>query len=552
MNEIFDVFIFHLNALWKRRWIVLFGAWAVAIPGWAIVAVIPNIYESSSRVYIDTSSILQPLLKGIAVQADLQAQVELMKQTLLSRPNLEAVARKTDYDLSVNTDAETEAMLNSLQSRTTIEPGKQDVFLISFKDTNAQRAYAVVQALLNIFVESNLGQSRKDLDTAEEFIDQQIADYEARLEEAENKLARFKQSHINVALGDGAYLDRANTAMGDAKKLEEALNVAIAQRNLLRQELSTIPQTIPTALTNAGPPDDTEYRIVELEAQLRTLLSQYTEKHPDVVSTRRQLDALLAKQEESRLALASEEPGTDPAAAPASYGDPNPLYDEVKLRVIEIEGQIEDLRQRSAAARAEATALEDRAEEVPQIEAEFQKLNRDYNIIKARHEELLGRRESARMSRDRDNVGQEVQYRMIDPPTVPAEPIGPNRPLFLIAVTGAAIGVGLGIAFILSILDSSISTLIELRRYTDIPVLGAITNGAAAKKALRGAVGYATLGVGFACLFAMLGLLLVVERQIGLYQVVSSELGSDVLHRSGDLILQKAFSVFRWIGDVLL
>jgi polysaccharide chain length determinant protein (PEP-CTERM system associated) len=552
VNEIFDLVILYLNAIWKRRWIVLFGAWAVAIPGWMIVAGIPNIYQSSSRVYVDTSSILQPLLKGIAVQSDLPAQVEIMKQTLLSRPNLEAVARKTDYDLSVTTDAGMEALLRSLLDRTTILSSKQDVFLISFQDTNARRAHDVVQALLTIFVESNLGRSRKDLDTAEEFIDQQIADYEARLEEAEGKLARFKQSHLNVALGDGGYMDRANTAIGKAKKLEEDLKVASAQRNLLRQELSTIPETIPAALTNAGPPDDTEVRVVELESRLRALLSQYTEKHPDVVTTRRQLDALLAKQEESRRALEEQGVGGEAAADAAAYGEPNPLYDQVKMRLIEVDAQIEDLRQRSAAARAEADALEGKAEEVPEIEAEFQKLNRDYTIIKARHEELLARRESARMSRSRDDVGQEVQYRMIDPPSIPIEPIGPNRALFLVAVAGAGIAVGFGLALILTILDTSISSIVELRQHTNLPVLGAVTDSAAGRKVARGVAGYFALGCGFAIFFGLLAMLLLIERQVGLYNVVTAELGGDILQKSVGLIFQKTSDLLNWIRNSFL
>lgn len=551
MNELFDLLIYYLNALWKRRWIALFGAWVVAIPGWMIVAMIPNVYQSSSRIYVDTSSILQPLLKGIAVQADLPAQIELMKQSLLSRPNLEAVARNTDYDLSVNSDAEMEALLASLQDRTAVMSSKQNVFLISFEDTNAQRAHDVVQALLTIFVESNLGQSRKDLDTAEGFIDQQIAEYEARLEDAEAKLARFKQSHLG--LGDGGYLDRAGSAIGKARKLEEDLKIAIAQRNLLRQELSTIPATIPTALTNSGPPDDTEYRIVELEAKIRALLSQYTEKHPDVVTARRQLDALLAKQEEARQALAQEPLAEDdPALAPPEYGEPNPLYEQVRLRLIEIEAQIEDLRQRSAAARAEADALEGKAAEVPQIEAEYQKLNRDYGIIKARHEELLARRESARMSRNRDEVGQEVQYRMIEPPTVPAEPAGPNRPLFLWMVTGGAIAAGLGFALVLTILDTSIATVAELRRHVNLPVLGAISDTEKKWAAVRGLANNLVLACLLLGLFGLLGALLVIERQIGLYNVATAELGADFFTRGGSLLLQQASELLTWVRSGLL
>src|SRR3546814_8391884 len=124
------------------------------------------------------------------------------------------------------------------------------------------------------------------------------------------------------------------------EKLEQALAVAEAQRDHLRNELANIPETLPTDLLNAGPPDDTERRIVEIEAQLRSLLSQYTEKHPDVVTLRRQMESLLAKQEASRKALA--EAGETIAAEKASYGQPNPIYAQVRLRQIEIETQIED------------------------------------------------------------------------------------------------------------------------------------------------------------------------------------------------------------------
>jgi polysaccharide chain length determinant protein (PEP-CTERM system associated) len=549
VSEILDLLVFYLYALWKRRWIVLLVAWAVAIPGWFIVATIPNIYQSSSRIYVDTSSVLQPLLKGIAIQANLPQQVALMKQTLLSRPNLESVARKTDYDPTVTTDAEMETLVTSLESRTTVLSSKQDVFLISFEDTSAQRAHDVVQALLNIFVESNLGQSRKDLDTAEKFLDQQIADYEARLEEAESRLASFKQSHINVTFDNGAYLSRANEAGDQAKKLDEDLKVAIAQRDLVRQQLAAIPETMPAALSTGGPPDDTESRIVELQAKLHLLLSQYTEKHPDVVSTKRQLDALLAKQQEAQLAPGQGQggPGADPAAATAPTGEPNPFYDQVKLRLMDIEAQIVDLRQRSVAARAEAEALQSKAEGVPQVEAQFQKLDRDYNIIKARYEDLLGRREAARMSRDRDNIGQEVQYRMIDPPTVPNEPIGPNRPLFLWGIIGAAIGAGLGFALLLTILDTSIATLTDLRQYTGLPVLGTVTDTATGTKRIRGMAGYLALGSGFASLLMVLAMLLLVERQVGLYDFAHAELGGDLFNRGAHLFFKKAADLYSWL-----
>jgi protein tyrosine kinase modulator len=549
VSELFQLFFHYVNALWKRRWVIVVGAWAVAIPGWLFVASMPSIYQSSSRIYVDTTNVLQPLLRGIAVQSNLDAQVQLMKQTLLSRPNLMEVARKTDYDLTARGPGEMEGLLNSIQRRTSVASNREDIFWISYQDPDPQRARDVVQALLTIFVESNLGQSRQDLDTAEEFIDRQIADYEARLEEAEDRLARFKQDNIDVVLGEGSYLSRATSANQIMDQLEEDLSVAVAQRNLLREELQNIPETIPNALLNSGPPDDAQYRIVELEVQLRQLLSQYTEKHPDVISVQRQLDSLLAKQAESQAALAASGGPAANAAGDDAFGAPNPVYGQVKLQLIQYETQIENLRRRAASARAEAEALAAKAEQVPRVEAEYQRLNRDYDIIKTRHDELLSRRESARMSRSRDAVGQEVQYRLIEPPIVASNPIGPNRPLFLTTVLIVAIGAGVGLALLLVILDTSFSTAVELRNFTGIPVLGTVSD--TRTRPTRRIIDTLGIGAGAAALVMVFGVLLVMERQYGLDTVFTADLRATFFEDGTRIVVQKVSDLLSWMRGIV-
>jgi polysaccharide chain length determinant protein (PEP-CTERM system associated) len=525
VTELFQLFFHYLNGLWKRRWWVVLIAWVVAIPGWLVVASMPSVYQSSSRIYVDTASVLQPLLRGLAVQSDLGAQVQLMRQTLTSRPNLMEVARKTDYDLTVTSDAQMEGMLNSLASRTTVQANREDIFSISFEDTDPQRARDVVQALLTIFVEGNLGQSRQDLNTAEDFIDRQIADYEQRLEEAENRLARFKQENIDVALGGGSYLERATAATKRMELLEQDLAVAVAQRNLLQQELSGTPDFVPSANVTSGPPDDTSMRIVNLEFRLRELQAQYTEKHPDVVTTQRQLESLYAKQEATLAALAEEgESGAGPGGMVEAGGVPNPVYSEIKLRLLEIDTQIENLRRRAATARAEAEALEAKAGSVPEIEAEFQRLNRDYDIVKGRHDELLARRESARMSRSREAVGQEVQYRLIEPPVVPSRPSGPNRGLYLSAVLVFSLAAGAGFAFLLVLLDTSFNSVAELSSFTGLPVLGSVSD--TRRKTASRVTGLVGLAAGLAGLFVVYGALVMIERQYGLDTVVAANAGA--------------------------
>lgn len=525
MHELYAIVFQYVNAVWRRRWIAVAVAWLTVLPGWLFVSGMPDIYKSSSRIYVDTTSVLQPLLRGIAVASNLHTQVRLLQQTLLSRPNLEEVARKTDYDLSATNEGQMAALIEKLRGNTVVASNQSDIFLISFEDSQPTRARDVVQALLTIFVESNLGESRTELETARDFIAQQIAEYEARLLEAEDRLAKFKQDNIDVVLGSGSYLSRATAATDLMELVEQDLNVAIAQRDLLNRELQSVPETLPTQLTNSGPPDDTEFRIVELEARIRQLLSQYTEKHPDVVTARRQLDALLAKAEATAQAFSEAEPQDDLG----NYGAPNPIYGELKLRRIEVQTQIERLRRKAATARAEAEALEAKAEEVPKIEAAYKSLNRDYDVIKTKYTQLLSRRESALVSRNRDAVGQEVQYRVIDPATVPSKPIGPNRALLLSVVLGFAAALGLGVAFALVLLDASFSSVAELRDFTGLPVLGFVTgrqgsHGVGARLADATLLSSAVVGLGLA-----FGVLLIIERQYGLSTFVSADFGPDMV-----------------------
>lgn len=541
MNELIAQVFQYVNAVWRRRWIAIAVTWLAVLPGWLFVSGMPDIYKSSSRIYVDSSSVLQPLLRGIAVANDLRTQIRLMQQTLLSRPNLEEVARKTDYDLSVTSEVEMVELLEKLRTNTVIASNRSNIFLISFEDSNPTRARDVVQALLTIFVEGNLGESRVELDTAREFIDQQIAEYEARLKEAEDKLATFKQSNIDVVLGDGSYLGRATAANKVLQQVEQDLNVAIAQRDLLTNELRAIPETLPSNLLNTGPPDDTAFRIAEMESTIRELLSRYTEKHPDVVSKRRQLDALLAKATASEeLAQLDENAG---AESPASYGAPNPIYGELKLRLVEIQTRIESLRRRAATARTQAEAFEAKAEEVPRIEAAYKSLNRDYGVVKKQYNALLSRRESALVSRNRDAVGQDVQYRVIDPATVPVKPIGPDRALLLSVVLGVSAVVGLGVAFAIVLLDGSFSTVAELRDFTGLPVVGFVTVNQMSARVGAKLADVTLLSCSLVGLGLAFGFLLIVERQYGLSSFVSTDFGPDMLEGVVQSVTSKFFNL---------
>src|ERR1700752_175218 len=98
----------HIKATWQYRWYAAAVAWLVAVCGWTFVAMLPDRYQASTRVYVDTQSILRPLLAGMAMQPNVTQIIEMMSRTLISRPNVEKVMEMAKIDEKVKTDLDRE------------------------------------------------------------------------------------------------------------------------------------------------------------------------------------------------------------------------------------------------------------------------------------------------------------------------------------------------------------------------------------------------------------------------------------------------------------
>jgi polysaccharide chain length determinant protein (PEP-CTERM system associated) len=162
----------------RRRWIV-------GVAGVIWVMRMPDVYEASARIYVDTQSVLKPLMQGLAVQPNVDQQVMILSRTLLSRPNVEKLIRMADLDLNTKSKSELDGMVDGLQRSLYIQSlGRDNLYTLAYRDSKPEKAKRVVQSLSSIFIESNLGEKRKDTDSAKKFIDEQIKVYEKKLEEA--------------------------------------------------------------------------------------------------------------------------------------------------------------------------------------------------------------------------------------------------------------------------------------------------------------------------------------------------------------------------------
>src|SRR6478672_9282516 len=192
MQDLIQQLLSLLRGIWHRRWIGLAVAWLAALIGIAIVYRIPERYEASARVYVDTDTLLRPLLAGLSIQPNLDQQVALISRTLINRPNVEKLVRMADLDLKERSKDGRDDLVDKVIKSIRLEGSGANLYVLSYRDADPGQARKVVQSLLTIFVESSLGDKRQDTQTAVKFLDTQIKNYEQQLQAAEGRIKDFK------------------------------------------------------------------------------------------------------------------------------------------------------------------------------------------------------------------------------------------------------------------------------------------------------------------------------------------------------------------------
>lgn len=497
MADITAAILNFLKAIGKYRWHAVFITWAVAIAGWVVVMKLPNQYEVSARVYVDTQSILKPLLSGMTTLPNLDQQVLYMRRTLISRPNVEKVMRMVDLDVKAKNAKEHDEMVDELMEKIKIGgTERDDIYTISYTAPDAKLGKDVVQALLTMFVEGSFGGKKQDSEKAVQFIDDQIRNYEEKLAAAENSLKEFKIRNLGMLPSEGgdfgSRMMAANEALNTARlELAEAEQARNAIRRRIAGEAAP-GETAPRPITDP----ELEARIAEVTKTLDGLRTQYTEAHPDIIANARLLDQLIARKKDL---AKNRKPSADPGVG---Y---SPMLQQMNVALSEAEARVASLQARVSEHTARVARLRAQSSQAPEIEAQLAQLNRDYTVNRENYQQLVQRRESAKLSGDLSSATDMLTFRVIDPPTAPLLPSGPNRlRLFSLVFVGALVA-GLASAFLLSQLRPTFLSQASLREVTGLPILGSISMNWTEQQTVRRKRRLIALGAAVALLLAIYG-----------------------------------------------
>ena len=463
------------RAMWRRRWIGVAVAWVVGIAGAIGSTSIADRYEASARVYVDTKTVLRPLMRDLAVDPDIDQTIGMLARTLITRPNVELLMRKSNLDASTSSQAARDRLVETLLREIRVSgSGHDNLFTFTYRDVDRQRARLVVQNLVSLFLESDTGTKRRDTESAREFIDEQIKNYEGRLSEAEGRLKDFKLRNLGIAESSGKdYFSRMSTLTEELGKLTVDLRAGEQSREALKRELRGEDPVLlpdPPSLNSAAQSPEFDARLETQRKLLDDLLRRYTELHPDVIATRR-LIARLEEQKQEEAEVRRRAAQSNPVRPAVST---NPVFQQVKLALAEAEASVAALRVRVADTQARLSQLRALASRVPQVEAELAQLNRDYDVIRKNYETMVARREKASLSEDVDAT-RSALFRVIDPPRTAPQPVFPNRLALAPAVVLAALVAGVAASFLMVQLVPTFDSSRLLRAATQRPVLGSVS-----------------------------------------------------------------------------
>lgn len=543
MRDLIDQLLRFVRKAWLFRRFAMPLTAAVAIAGWIIVMQLPDQYVARTKVYVDHQTVLQDMLAGLALNAG-RSEAEFLRvaqRSITSGPNIERVIRETDLDINLETQEDRDRLVQEMAQSITViadstssnKSAAKNIITIAYQSTDPQLASAIVSSLLDVFIETVLGDSRRDSDDSTRFVDRQIDEYERRLSSAEEALKVFRRKNLGLmnASPGGSFYGLLQSRRESVSDAELALRTANVRREELGEALARADMNIPNSVDTSSPIDSSTLDRIEaarglmaqrtrLRDELRVMRRDLTDSHPDIKAA---VDTMTQIQSEIDDLDVRDYLGDEDSTEPTSDDDARrEMAGQLRLAMAQAQADISSREARLAREVARLDELQDSIEIIPEREAELRALSREFKFAQDRYDQLVSRREQARIAREADMSMDQSLFQILVPPRVPSLPIGPNRVVLATGVFVGAIGAGMALGIVLSIVWSTFSDANELRRATNGFVIGRVGLVRTPPEMRRHLVSYLVYIGSFGVLVAIyLWVILVLEMEIDLLAIVT-------------------------------
>jgi polysaccharide chain length determinant protein (PEP-CTERM system associated) len=465
-------------AMLRRRWVLIVVLALVGGPlAYGVSRFLPNRYKSTTLVLVQQPSISSDIVKPVDT-TDIGQRLASMKQQILSRTRLEPIIRQFGlYPNDIN-HASMEDLVGRLQKSIDITPilpmsetRAQELpgFYVAVTMDDPRSAQGVCTAVTSMFIEENLRLRQRHSEDTTQFLVQQLSDAKSKLDEQDSKLAAFKtryigslpdeeKTNLNLLMGLTSQLDAATQALARAQQ-----DKTFAE-SMLTQQIGAW-----QAAQNGRNPETIDQQLVALQTQLASLQARYTDDYPDVIKTKNDIAALKKKNAENE-----DQKKQSPTDKP-SKGTVEPMQiSQLRAQLHNYDQVIAEKTREQDQIKQQIRVYQERVQSSPIVEQQFKELTRDHQTALDFYNELLKKRDQSAMATDLEHHQEGEQFRVLDPANLPDHPSFPNRLQFALGGIAGGLALGLGIAFVLEMKDTSLRTERDIEFTLHLPVLAMV------------------------------------------------------------------------------
>ena len=501
MTQHFELLLYYLSSIKRFPWTTLLVATAVMLLGWLAVILMPDAYRAQSTLHVPSESVREPLLKGLAADGrTAKSAAVLMQHTLLNRQNLLSILENDDLGFAIKHEKGREAIARHLMKEVWItgDP-KTNIYSIAYFDGNPERAKRVVAALTARFVEASSSDSLKDSIAMERFLAQEKERYWQLLSEERDNLAAFRKRYRQVlpAGGESYYSELATW--------KEALVKARLELDESMHRLDALEaQKMKGRASGGGTTINDE--LARLQRELANIKLKYTEFHPDAMALAAEINTL--RERKKKLGGSYLVKSAKSSASVLKSGSGQSLA----VAIARAKGDVEALRVRVESYENMVADLESKVTIVPQAESELAIIEQRYAALQETYDDIVKRYEAALMTNQVDRDKNIAKVEVVEAPSVSSLPVGPKRLKLIMTVTILGLVAGIAVAAFRSRQKQLVSSVRELRRQTELPVLGAVSMFETREMALRKRAETTRLAIAWTMLGTLALLLAVLYR----------------------------------------
>ena len=458
-----------LNSLYRRKDIIIGVSLVVITIATYLAIYLPDVYRSSTLILV-TPQRLPSNYVASTVTSTIEQRMQAIAQQVLGRTMLERVIQEFNLFSSTESQRSIDERVAMLRARITLAINRQDTFTLSFDAGSPEIARQVTARLAALFIEENLKVREQQASGTTTFINTEAERLRTELEEQEARVNKYRAQywHELPENRDASFkaldqlqreLESSMNRLASLQDRKAALEKQMAETDILERELSML------GGLGGGQNTSASTGTVRRNRELDALLKKYSEKHPDVIRLKREVEAAGAE------APVKE---TKTAAPDLSLTTGMSLKTMLASQVDDLKAEMAALQTKNKSMRTQVSVLQARVDSTPLRSIELSKITRDYDITLRKYQDLLAKGLDSELSENMEKKQKGEQFQIVDRANIPQHPVAPNRQRILLVGLLLGIGGGIGLAFLLDIMDKSFKSNEDLVGYSNIPLLAVL------------------------------------------------------------------------------